>query len=336
MNGRRHRTREFGCCALAAIAVAALFGSMRLTANADIRPETPPGGVRTVTERPRTELKVLMIGNSFSVCLLDQFPLVAKSMGLKLDLCSMYIGGCSLERHWGNVEKAGDPSFMPYKVGRNVNGKRLPDAKGNIPQILSAEKWDVVTIQQASHLSWQPGSYHPYADNLVGKIRELAPQAEIVVQETWSYTPWDRRLAQWKIDQGEMYAKLHSAYCSFAQANGFQLIPMGSAVQLYRRELPVVYSENSFGGDPCGSAKFVRGGDGRWMPKGDVFHLNREGRYLQALVWTASLYGVDVAKCPYRPDFLDAARAVKMRSCAMKSVGLASGRLMDKTPLVAP
>ena len=282
--------------------------------------EMSADGVRTVTARPRAELKVLMIGNSFSICLLEQFPQVAKSMGLKLDLCSMYIGGCSFERHWGNVEKAGDPLFRPYKVGRNVNGKKLPDTKGNIPQMLSAERWDVVTIQQASHFSWRPESYHPYADNLVKKIRELAPQAEIVVQETWSYTPWDRRLAQWKIDQNEMYAKLHSAYCGFARENGFQIIPMGTAVQMYRRDLPVVYSENSFGGDPCGSAKFVRGKNGKWAPKGDVFHLNREGHYLQALVWTASLYGVDVAKCPYRPDFLESARAEKMKSCAMKSV----------------
>jgi hypothetical protein len=51
-----------------------------------------------------------------------------------------------------------------------------------------------------------------------------------------------------------------------------------------------------------------------------VFHFNREGHYLQALVWTASLFGVDVAKCPYKPDFLDAARAEKMKACAMKAV----------------
>ena len=277
-------------------------------------------GVRTMTAQPRKSLKVLMIGNSFSICLLEQFPQVAKSMGLGLDLCSLYIGGCSFERHWQNVEKAGNPAFKPYKVGRNVNGKSLPRTTANIPQMLSAEKWDVVTIQQASHFSWQPATYHPFADNLVKKIRELAPQAEIVVQETWSYTPWDLRLAQWKMNQNEMYAKLHVAYGDFAKANGFMVIPVGTAVQLYRKALPVVYTENSFGGDPCGSAKFERGEGGKWKPKGDVFHFNREGHYLQALVWTAALYGVDVAKCPYKPGFLDAARAGKMKSCAMESV----------------
>ena len=300
-------------------------------------------GVRTVTAQPRKNLKVLMIGNSFSICLLHQFPQVARAMDVKLDLCSMFIGGCSFERHWQNVEKAGDPDFLPYgvkwdytscdnaaapivKAIRKMDrtdrktGKTHKQASSNIPQMLTADRWDIVTIQQASHFSWQPDSYHPYADNLVKKIRELAPQAEIVVQETWSYTPWDGRLKKWGIDQNEMYAKLHAAYGDFAKANGFMVIPVGTAVQLYRKALPVVYTENSFGGDPCGSAKFEQGADGKWKPKGDVFHFNSEGHYLQALVWAASLYGVDVTKCPYKPDFLDAARAEKMKACAMKAV----------------
>ena len=300
-------------------------------------------GVRTETKQPRKSLKVLMIGNSFSICLLQQFPQVAKAMDVQLDLCSMFIGGCSFERHWQNVEKAGDPDFLPYGIGWNYTscdnaaapivkairkvdrtdrktGKAHKQSGSNIPQMLVADRWDIVTIQQASHFSWQPDSYHPYADNLVNKIRELAPQAEIVVQETWSYTPWDGRFKKWGIDQNEMYAKLHAAYGDFAKANGFMVIPVGTAVQLYRKALPVVYTENSFGGDPCGSAKFEQQPNGKWKPKGDVFHFNREGHYLQALVWAASLYGVDVTKCPYKPDFLDAARAEKMKACAMKAV----------------
>ena len=155
-------------------------------------------GVRTVAEKPRKSLKVLTIGNSFSICLLHQFPQVARSMDLQLDLCSMFIGGCSFERHWQNVEKAGNPDFLPYGIKWNYascdhdaapvakvvgkverkhhkTGKAYKDVGSNIPQMLTADRWDVVTIQQASHFSWQPDSYHPYADNLVKKIRELAP-----------------------------------------------------------------------------------------------------------------------------------------------------------------
>ena len=284
-------------------------------------------------------LKVLMIGNSFSICLLQEMPGVAKAMDLKLDLCSLYIGGCSLERHWQNVCK---PETNPYTLGWNYGGvKNDPNAAvakvavktegkdhrgkivkftgANIPSALTADKWDVVTIQQASHFSWKPESYHPYGDDLVKTIKKLAPQAKIVVQETWSYTPWDKRFANWGIDQNEMYAKLHDAYAAFAKPYGFDVIPVGTAVQAWRSQLPVKYSENSFGGDVCGSAKFTNE-NGKWVPHGDVFHFNADGHYLQALVWVAKLYDVDVTKCPYAPKQLVGAKAELMKKVAMEAV----------------
>ena len=60
------------------------------------------------------QLKVLMIGNSFSVCVLKEMPACAASAGETLDLASLYIGGCPLDKHWANVEKAGNPKFKPY------------------------------------------------------------------------------------------------------------------------------------------------------------------------------------------------------------------------------
>ena len=263
-------------------------------------------------------LKVLAIGNSFSVQMVKAMPPVAQDMGLELDICSLYIGGCSFERHWKNVC---DPTNRPYRVTRNAFGKEMPAFGGNIPEMLRADKWDVVTIQQASHFSWQPDSYHPFGDNLVKTVRELAPQAKIVVQETWSYTPWDRRLAKWGIDQNEMYAKLHAAYAGFAKQYGFEVIPTGTAVQLWRKELPVRYAEDSFGGDVCGRAKFLKDGEtGKVVPKGDVFHMNAAGNHLQALVWTAKLFGVDVTACKYRPEGLDGNQVALMRKVAMKAV----------------
>ena len=267
-------------------------------------------------------LKVLMIGNSFSISATRHMPQVAKSMGLELDLASLYIGGCSLERHRDNCVKGEkDPSFKPYKFTRFVDGEKKEDRPANVPEALALEKWDVVTIQQASHFSWQLDTYRPFGDELIKKyIKPLAPQAEVVVQETWSYTPWDKRLAKWGIDQNEMYAKLHRAYCDYAASHGLRVIPMGAAVQLWRARLPVVYTENSFGGDVCGSAKFAQDKDGKWAPKGDVFHLNLIGEYLQALVWTAKLFDVDVTKCPYAPEGVDVACAAKLKDVAMAAV----------------
>lgn len=284
-----------------------------------------------------------MIGNSFSICVLKQMPSVAQAMDLKLDLCSLYIGGRSLAHHCENVAKGRDPNYAPYEIGWNycgvVNDPAAPVAKavrkgnakrltkgatrgggfGNIPQLLKADRWDVVTIQQASHFSWRPETYQPYADDLVATIRKLAPQAEIVIQETWSYTPFDKRLKEWKLTQDEMYGRLHAAYATLARSKGLRTIPMGTTVQLYRRALPVVPKADSLGGDPCGKLKFAADGKGGWTTTGDPFHLNREGEYLQGLVWTATLFGADVTRCAYRPAFLSEARAQKMRAVAVRA-----------------
>lgn len=263
-------------------------------------------------------LKVLTIGNSFSVQMVGAMPPIAKDMGHELDICSLYIGGCTLDRHWKNVC---NPTNKPYSVTRCTNGTKCKGFAGNIPDMLKAEKWNVVTIQQGSHASWKAETYHPYGDDLVKTIRELAPQAKIYVHETWSYTPWDGRLKGWKIDQNEMYEKLHAAYGDFAKQYGFEVIPTGTAVQLWRKELPVKYTEDSLGGDVVGGLKFTKDeATGKIGHKGDPFHMNAYGNHLQALVWTAKLFGADVTKCNYEPKGLDKDKLPLMRKVAMEAV----------------
>ena len=283
-------------------------------------------GCKTDVERandaPGTT-KVLMIGNSFSICTLRHLPQVAKDRGVDLDLASLYIGGCTLKRHWENMEKDGKEGYAPYRYDRIVDGRRLvDDAKRNVLEIVRETKWDVITLQQGSHESWRKESYHPYGDKIVAKLRELAPQAKIVLQETWSYTPWDRRLEKWGIDQNEMYAKLHEAYGDFAKQYGLAVIPFGTAVQAWRRKLPVKYTEKSFGGDVVGGGNqaeadhFKRTADNRWVPNGDVFHLGRKGEFFQALVWAKALFDVDLMELDYRPEFVTEAEAQLMAEIA--------------------
>ena len=93
------------------------------------------------------------------------------------------IGGCPLEKHWANVEKSGDKNFKPYGIAASLSSgetRKFP-GRANVTDMLAADKWDIVTIQQASGRSAFYDTYQPYADNLIAKIRELAPQAEIVI-----------------------------------------------------------------------------------------------------------------------------------------------------------
>ena len=258
-------------------------------------------GIAGEEEKP---LKVLMIGNSFSICNLREMPNVASAMGKRLDLASLYIGGCSLERHWNNVVAAStNAAFRPYGFDRVVDGKKAVEkGKANIPDALALDKWDVVTVQQASHFSWRPETYEPFGSSLVAKIRELAPQAKIVVQETWSYPPWDKRLKKFGFDQAEMYRRLHAAYAGFAGKYGFDVIPVGTAAE-------IVPDRNSLFKEPD-------------------FHFGREGVYLQGLAFTAKLFGVDVRKCPYRPDWMPEERAEAIKAAVMSAVSsqAASGK----------
>ncbi len=278
-------------------------------------------------------LKVLMIGNSFSVCVLREMPKVAADMGLGLDLCSMYIGGCTLERHARNIAAA---DKNPYAITWNYTSVKKGEEpfrpalmtkdgkvsnRSNISKMLAADKWDVVTVQQGSHASWNIDTYEPHGTKIVNEIRRLAPQARIYVQQTWSYTPWDRRLAKWKIDQNEMFVKLEDAYAKFAASHSLPMICMGKAVQRYREEVPGVYTEKT-NDDVCGTSRFVKDKTtGKWRPSGDVFHLNRKGEFLQALVWTACLFDVDVTKSGYVPKCLakQPERAALMRRIASES-----------------
>ena len=123
-----------------------------------------------------------------------------------------------------------------------------------------------------------------------------------MVQQTWSYTPYDGRLKKWGIDPAIMHAKLKDAYAAFAKPYKFEIIPTGDAVQHFRKAMP---SPDGITGDPCGS------------PTGkDKFHLNREGEYLQACVWLGALFDYDPTKLSYRPAFLSEERAVQMRTSA--------------------
>lgn len=325
------------------------YGKVATPWDKDYDPAKPPkrSGGRT---RP---LKVLMIGNSFSESVMAELPKAAAAYpGCELDIVNMMIGGCPLERHWSNVEKAAtDPEFKPYFIDRSYasdkkKGKSLP-RNANIPEMLVADRWDVVTIQQASPKSPFYETYQPYADKLIAKIRELAPQAEIRIQQTWSYTPYSGRLREWKMTSETMHVAVTNAYAQLAKKYGFKVIPTGDAVALYRAKLPVRYEKIlskaeiaaiakpgtlDFHGDPVGSSAWKKGRKtekdaDEIKLRSDAIHLNAEGKYLQACVWLAALFDVDVTKLAYEPALKDfSSRAKLMRECAAEAVAGVKGK----------
>ena len=283
--------------------------------------------VTVSADKGKKTLSALAIGNSFSDPVWKSMPPVAAAMGCELDIASAMIGGADLKKHWNKfLEAQTNANYRPYSFHRSICGKSIRGTKVNLIEALMTNDWDVVTVQQASHCSMLPRTYAPYGDDLVSAIRKICPKAKIYVQETWYYLPFGAKdLASGVAQQREEHDKIVNAYADFARrvsADG--IIPMGSAVQLFRNRLPVVYRENDSGGDVVGNnLSFEKDETGHWrLAKGSDFcHLGPEGEYLQALVWTAKLFGVDVRECPsVAPSVRDPSRAALMKACAALAV----------------
>ena len=286
--------------------------------------------VVTGAEKP---LRVLIIGNSFSLSAMNELPNIMRSQDKhKLDITSMYIGGCSLERHIKEYETAlKDPSHKPYKILRFISGReKLDKYSGNLPEELKKAPYDIVTIQQASAQSWRPASWKPWGDKLIEVVRKAQPKAEIVIQQTWSYRSDARSLARWKISSEEMFRRLRKVYRERAKHYGFRVIPAGDAVQLYRHLAPVKYvppTKTELAklkrpqlpedrADTVGRDRWIFK-DGKWQLRIECNHLNRRGEYMQSCVWYGFLFGEDVEKIAYTPDYIKPAEdAALLRKCA--------------------
>ena len=279
-------------------------------------------------------LRVLMIGNSFSHSVMAELPKIAESQDkYKLDITCMHIGGCSLQRHIEEHERsAADPKHRPYRIYRFVSGKgRIPAKSGNLPEMLNEAPYDIVTIQQASPLSFRAKSWEPWGDKLVALVRGKQPGAKIMIQQTWSYRSDSPRLKNYGITSDEMYEKLRKVYDERAEHFGFELIPTGDAVQLFRAKSAVRFEPYtaaeletfaypklpSYKGDVVGRHKWVKNRKGgKYVLTADTIHLNPDGQYLQGCLWFGALFGADVRKIAYAPTRLSRAEAELLRDCA--------------------
>lgn len=263
------------------------------------------------------ELKVLMIGNSFSQSVLKYLPsIVEASADDHLLLGQAYIGGCSMQRHCAEyASSAQNPAHRPYWTNLELGH----DHKASLQELLDARQWDMVTIQQASHESWRFERYADFYPQLVKIIRHHQPTAEIVVHQTWSYHSSDPRIAppkpEWGFDQTGMYERLTESYRKLAQALNARIIPVGYAVQLTRArkaaDAPdVVGNFYTVTDKETGKKREVR----------DCIHFNKRGEYLQGCVWYMYLFGRSGSDVKFRPQELTPEESGLYVKCAEDAV----------------
>ena len=160
-------------------------------------------------------MNVLTIGNSFSEDSTRYLHGIARSDGVDIQVANMYIGGCTLERHYRNMLSEERAYELQY------NGERTRFFV-SIKEALLNRSWDVVTLQQASHLSFEQQTYTPYLEELANYVRRYSPKAKIYIHQTWAYEAGsDRLLNMARFETPEdMLTRIVQAYDKAAQAIG--------------------------------------------------------------------------------------------------------------------
>ena len=88
--------------------------------------------------------KILVIGNSFGEDATHFLHDLALTRGINTKVVNLYIGGCSLERHWRNIEN--EAKDYEYQLNGRATGNKV-----SIQDALAEEKWDYIVTQQSSH-----------------------------------------------------------------------------------------------------------------------------------------------------------------------------------------
>lgn len=221
----------------------------------------------------KKEIKILAIGNSFSDNAFRYLYPILKSFGVKkVILGNLYIGGCSIERHYQNIV-----NYIPdYIYRKNTMGIDISTDNFSIVDGLKDEQWDYITMQQASHDSGISDTY-----SLLLPLKEKVEQVinnqktKFAWHMTWAYQQNTKHpgFANYQNNQLTMYNSIINCVREkVLSTKQFDfLIPAGTAIQNAR---------TSYLGDS--------------LTCDDGFHLEPLGEFIAGLMYVVSLTGWDV------------------------------------------
>ncbi len=275
-------------------------------------------------------VRLLTVGNSFSQNATRHLTNLAEAGGHKLIHRPIVVGGASMELHakkFQNFEE--DPKL--------TNG--YYSSKKSLKQLLLEDKWDYVTIQQASIKSHDLKTYQPFAGQLKDYIKQHAPQAQLLVHQTWAYRVDDPRFKVAKPKEGEpktqaeMYEGLSKAYKTITAELGAKRLPVGDAFYMADTDTKWSFKEDTkFDAKKAEEPALPDQTHSlhvgwRWTKKGDKttlgmdgHHANLAGEYLGACVWYEVLFGESAIGNKFIPKGLDAEYAKFLQETAHKAV----------------
>lgn len=254
-------------------------------------------------------LKILAIGNSFSVDAMQYLYQIAESAGVKeIVLGNLYIGGCSLERHLKNAKEG----ICDYKYYKNTNGEWTTTEDFSIDEGIKDEDWDVITMQQSSGVSGIPESYENTLTELIDFVNKEKTNgnAKLFWHMTWAY-------------------QQDSTHASFPKYNSDQIQMYNMIVKTVQENVMVLDKIDGIIPNATSIQNARTGFLGDTLTR-DGYHLDKEiGRYIAGLCYFAAITGADVSDIEYVPtDNI----SEKMRKLATSSVMDAVEKPYEITP----
>ena len=255
------------------------------------------------------KLKILAIGNSFSVDAMEHLFKVALAYGYKKEdiiLGDLYIGGCSLERHYNNMKE----NLPAYEYFKNTNNEWVNTPETTLLAGLSDEEWDFITMQQVSQCSGLIDTYEPYLYHLIEFVnnKKSNKSAKLLWHSTWSYAKDSTHggFAHYNNDQQLMYEKIlgvarhiEENYPQFSY-----IIPSSVAITNAREKI----------GDNLNR---------------DGFHLDLTfGRLTAALTWFAKITGTDLDNIVDATELLEICES-GAEALAEKGVNVTAEQLLE-------
>jgi len=246
------------------------------------------------------DIKVLAIGNSFSVDVVEQnLHELAKAEGTTLVIGNLYIGGCGLQKHLSNLRKE-KKAYSYRKVDKH--GEKTTTPRVSIQQALADEKWDYVMVQQVSGFGGVYASFGRYLPEMMTILRDLTPyKPKFIIMQTWAYQSDSdhQSFSIYNYDQMTMYKALVESYNKVFHDKqyGFHaIVPNGTAIQNGR----MVFGD-----------KLTR----------DGYHLDkRVGRYIGACTMCEVVLGKSVVGNKYRPSNISEEEALLAQKAAHAAV----------------
>lgn len=237
---------------------------------------------KTEKSNTRDQLKILSIGNSFSVDTMEHIANIALNLGIKnVKFGNLYIGGCSINKHYFNIEN----DIPAYKYYLNTGTEWTSSPEYKISDAVKSEKWDWISIQHGTGDGSRYTLVESYANlaGLVEHVKSLAWQSvKINFNMTWVGEPYDTHpeIVAYGGNQLLIYEKIAEIMQNvIVPMKGIDFVsPTGRAIQNARTSKLKTLSR-------------------------DGYHLSFGiGRYIAGMAFFKALTGLDIDNITWAPE----------------------------------